>query len=112
MFHRLSAAFTFFLLLSLSSCVISPRRGGTTGGGGGTGTGQLYVVNSSANAILRFAGATAANGNVNPKGNLAGSSTLLSSPKRVLVDAANNRLYIANAGAGQSCRFVDATFQS
>jgi hypothetical protein len=109
MFHRLSAAFTLFLLLSLSSCVISPRRGGTTGGGGGTGTGQLYVVNSSASAILRFAGATAANGNVNPKGNLAGSSTQLSSPKRVLVDAANNRLYIANAGAANILVFDNAS---
>jgi DNA-binding beta-propeller fold protein YncE len=96
MHRRLNAALFVFLLLSLSACVISPRRGVTNGGG--SGTGQLYVANQSANNILRFAGATAVSGNVAPNATI--SSSQLSSPKYIFIDTANNRLYVANAGAG------------
>src|SRR5260370_31773123 len=55
-------------LLLLISCVVSPLRGpGSTSGGGGTaGVGSIYVSNTSANTILRFANASAASGNVVP----------------------------------------------
>jgi DNA-binding beta-propeller fold protein YncE len=103
--QRLNAAFFVFLLLSLSACVISPRRGITTGPG--TGTGQLYVANQSANNILRFAGATAVNGNVAPTATI--SSPQLSSPRYILLDSTNNRLYVANAGASNILVFDSAS---
>lgn len=93
--HRCNAAFFLFMFLFLSACVISPRRDVTTPGG--TGTGQLYVANQAANNILRFAGATAATGNVTPSATI--SSPQLSSPKYILLDSTNNRIYVANSGA-------------
>ncbi len=98
MLQRLVAALSLFLLLSLSGCVISPRRGTATTGGGGSG--QLYVVNESANAILRFSGATTVNGNISPTANISGASTQLSAPKYIFIDTANNRLFVANSGGG------------
>ena len=98
MLRRLFAVFCLFLLLSLSGCVISPRRGTTTSGA--TGTGQLYVADESANAILRFSGATAASGDIAPNANISGAATQLSAPKYIFLDAGNNRLYVANANAG------------
>jgi DNA-binding beta-propeller fold protein YncE len=105
--HPLNAAFLLFLLLSLSACVISPRRDINGGGGGGTGIGQLYVTNQSANTILRFAGATAVNGNIAPTATI--SSPQLSSPRYILLDSANNRLYVANAGASSILVFDNAS---
>jgi DNA-binding beta-propeller fold protein YncE len=99
MFQRLSATFTVFLMLFLSGCVISPRRGTSTTGST-TGTGQLYVANESANSILRFAGATGLRGSPSPTAILSGSSTTLASPTGIRIDAPNNRLYVANAGNG------------
>ncbi len=97
--RRRFAIFVLGLLL-LAGCVISPRRpipgsGGGGGGGGSTG-GQLYV--STANSILHFANAETATGNLAPTGTISGSSTGLSSPKRLLVDTSANRLYVANQG--------------
>jgi 6-phosphogluconolactonase (cycloisomerase 2 family) len=85
-----------FLLLHLSGCVISPRRDITSTGRAGTG--QLYVVNQFANSILRFSAATAANGNIAPNANITGAATQLSNAQYIFLDAANNRLYVANAG--------------
>lgn len=96
-----------FLLLSWSGCVISPRRGGTSTGG--TGTGQLYVVNQSANSILRFSAATGANGNIAPIATITGASTQLSNPQYIFLDAANNRLYVANSGGGSILVFDKAS---
>src|SRR5260370_16573898 len=55
-------------LLLLISCVVPPRRGlgCSSGGGGSAGVGSIYVSNTSANTILRFANASAASGNVVP----------------------------------------------
>jgi DNA-binding beta-propeller fold protein YncE len=106
--HPLNAAFLLFLLLSLSACVISPRRDINGGGGsGGTGIGQLYVTNQSANTILRFAGATAVSGNVAPTATI--SSSALSSPRYIFIDSTNNRLYVANAGASNILVFDNAS---
>jgi 6-phosphogluconolactonase (cycloisomerase 2 family) len=108
MFHRLRLASTLLLLLLLSGCVISPRRG-TTITGNTTGTGQLYIANESGNSILRFAGATAISGNASPTAVLAGNLTQLSLPRGIRIDAPNNRLYIANSGAGNILVFDNAS---
>jgi len=101
-------AIFFLILLLLSGCVISPRRpisgGGGGGGGGGSTGGQLYI--STSNSILHFANAETVTGNVVPTGTISGSSTGLSSPKRLLIDAAANRLYVANQG-GRSILVFD-----
>lgn len=109
MFRQLILALSILLLLSLAGCVISPRRDGTNNGGGGKGTGQLYVVNQSNNAILRFGGATAANGNISPNAILSGSATLLATPSYIFIDTANNRLYVANTGASDVLIFENAS---
>lgn len=108
MFHRLRLASSLFLLLFLSGCVISPRRG-TTITGNTTGTGQLYVANESGNSILRLTGATALSGNVSPNAVLAGNLTQLSLPRGIRIDAPNNRLYIANSGAANILVFDNAS---
>lgn len=85
-------------ILYLAGCVYSPFRGNTTtnGGGGGNGSGQIYVSDQSGNAILRFSGATQANGNINPAANISGSNTQLANPQYIFSDPANDRLYVAN----------------
>lgn len=87
-------------ILLLAGCVISPRRGpsggGGGGGGGGNGTGQLYVSDQTGNAILRFGGATQANGNISPAATITGASTQLANPQYIFSDPANDRLYVAN----------------
>src|SRR5260370_14396023 len=96
-----------FLLLSLSGCVISPRRDVTSTGG--TGTGQTHVVNQTANSILRFSAATGAKGNIAPNATISGASTQLSNPQYIFLDASNNRLYVANAGGGSILVFDNAS---
>ena len=104
------------LLLLSTGCVISPRR---TFGGGATPTptptpttsptptptptpavptGKLYVSNSLANSILRFDNAFAATGNVAPAVTITGAATTLNTPAFITLDAANDRLYVANNG--------------
>jgi hypothetical protein len=100
-----------FCLLLIVGCVISPRR--IVGGGtGGTPTptptatptpnpaaaGKLYVMNSTTNSLLRFDNAFTANGNATPAATIVGSNTTFSSPNYMTLDAANDRLYIANTG--------------
>ncbi len=108
MWQRMNASLSLFLLLSLTGCVISPRRGGTTTPGG-TGTGQLYVVSQSTNSILRFAGATAVSGNAKPAANISGTNTQINLPQYIFLDAANNRLYVANAGNSDILVFDNAS---
>lgn len=86
-------------LLIFSGCEISPRR--IVGGGGsptptptpGAG-GQLYVT--SGNSILRFSNAEAGNGALTPAATISGTSTRLFRPQRLLLDAQNDRLFVAN----------------
>jgi hypothetical protein len=102
----------FAILLStfLAGCVISPLRGtGSTSGGGGSGVGSIYVSNTSANSILRFANASAASGNIVPNATISGSSTQLTSPQYLAVDVANDRLYVANLGASSVLVFEAAS---
>lgn len=102
-------AVVFCLLLAVG-CVISPRR--TLGGGGGTPTptptltptptpnpaaaGKLYVMNTTTNSLLRFDNAFTANGNATPAATIFGTSTTFNSPNFITLDAANDRLYIAD----------------
>lgn len=101
-----------------AGCVISPRRvvGGGTGGTGSptptptptTGAqGKLYVANPSTNSIVRFDNAAKANGNLAPAAVISGSLTQLSFPQHIFVDAAADRLYVANQG-GTSILVFDA----
>jgi hypothetical protein len=107
---RLCAA--LFCLLLMAGCVISPRR--TLGGGGGTptptpsptatptpnpaATGKLYVSNGGGASILRFDNAFTANGNVTPAATITGTNTTLNSSAFITLDAAADRLFIANTG--------------
>lgn len=101
MLRRFSASPLFLVILSLAGCVYSPSRNGSNnnGGGGSNGTGQLYVSDQSGNAILRFSGATQANGNISPAANISGGSTQLANPQYIFSDPANDRLYVANLNA-------------
>jgi hypothetical protein len=97
-----------FCLLLIVGCVISPRR--IVGGGGGTptptptatptpnpaATGKLYVSNSGASSILRFDNAFTANSTATPAATISGINTTLKSPAFITLDAAADRLYIAN----------------
>jgi hypothetical protein len=97
-----------FCLLLIVGCVISPRR--IVGGGGGTptptptatptpnpaATGKLYVSNSGASSILRFDNAFTANSTATPAATISGTNTTLNSPAFITLDAAADRLYIAN----------------
>jgi hypothetical protein len=101
-----------FCLLLTVGCVISPRR--TLGGGGGTptptptptgsptptpvATGKLYVMNSTSNTLLRFDNAFTASGNATPAATIVGTNTTFNSPSFMTLDAANDRLYIADTG--------------
>lgn len=104
---RLCAA--VFCLLLIVGCVISPRRI-VGGGGGGTptptpsptptpnpgATGKLYVMNTSTNTLLRFDNAFTASGNATPAATIVGSNTTFNGPSFMTLDAANDRLYIAD----------------
>jgi len=93
-----------------AGCVISPRRGGTGSGGSGSAAGKLYVA--TAGTILRFGGALMASGNVAPEATISGSQTQLSSPQRILLDAATDRLLVANQGGGSILIFSNASTAS
>lgn len=105
-------ASSLLLLLLVSGCVISPRR--TLGGGPtptptptptgtptptptpSTSPGKLYVSNSGNNTILRFDGAFTDSGNIIPGATISGANTSLNAPAYITLDAANDRLYVAN----------------
>jgi hypothetical protein len=106
------------LLAFSAGCVISPRRivgGGTGGTGSPTPTptptsgaqGKLYVANPSTNSVVRFDSAAKANGNQAPAATISGSLTQLSFPQHIFVDAAADRLFVANQG-GTSVLVFDA----
>jgi DNA-binding beta-propeller fold protein YncE len=97
------------LAIFMAGCVISPRRtvGGTPGGGGGTpgSGGQLYVT--TANSILRFSNAETATGNVAPTATI--TSAAFSSLQRLIVDTANDRLYVVSQGTKSILIFDNAS---
>ncbi len=101
------------LILVLNGCVISPRRDTVNNGGNGNGNGngafgRIYVTNPANNTLVRFDGALTINGNVAPGATISGSATLLSTPQYIFLDAANNRLFIANQGGSNILVFDNA----
>ena len=59
--------------------------------------GKLYVTNQDANSILRFDNALNATGNVAPGAVISGAATTMAQPQFITLDAAADRLYVANA---------------
>jgi hypothetical protein len=97
---------TVFVVL-ISGCV-SPFRGSPpTLVTPGSNAGKLHV--STPTSILRFGSALTANGNVAPEATITGSATLLSSARRILVDASTNRLFVANQGGPSVLIFSNAS---
>jgi hypothetical protein len=103
--RRIYAILALTAVLLAFGC-ISPRRGGNTvsNGGGGTG-GQLYVT--TPNSILRYSNAEGSIGNVAPTATI--TATALSSPRHLLVDTPNDRLYVANQGGSSVLVFDNAS---
>lgn len=107
---RILAVLAAVAVTLVSGCV-SPFRG--QGSGTTTGNsvgGKLYV--STTNSILRFGSALSANGNVAPEATITGSSTLLSSPRRILIDTGTDRLFVANGGGPSILIFSTASTMS
>src|SRR6266571_7308417 len=98
---RRSYTVIILAMLAMALGCGSTRTGGTTGGAG-----QLYVTTPS--AILRFNNALAVTGNVAPVAIVTGAATTLSSPQRLLVDTASNRLFVANQGGPSVLVFDNA----
>jgi hypothetical protein len=103
----------------LAGCVISPRRPDPNAGTSTTTTppattpppvttppppaapvGKLYVSNTVTPSIVRFDNALAGttSGNIAPSATISGAATLLDTPLYILVDSANDRLYVADPG--------------
>jgi hypothetical protein len=55
-------------------------------------------MNSTTNTLLRFDNAFTASGNATPAATIIGANTTFSSPAFMTLDAANDRLYIADTG--------------
>jgi hypothetical protein len=112
----LSAVLVCIVALS-AGCVISPRR--TLGGGGTNGSatptptpvggaaGKLYVSDMNTSKIVRFDNANTSSGNVVPAATISGAATTLNSPQHLFVDAAADRLFVANQ-AGAAVLIFDA----
>lgn len=98
-------AVSVFALLFLCGC--EPGKLGGSSGGGGGALGQLYV--STPSAIERFSGALTATGNVAPATSITGAATGLSSPQRILLDRATDRLFVANPGSSSILVFDAAS---
>jgi hypothetical protein len=110
---RVYAIFVLAMVLMLAGCVISPRRtlGGSSTGSGGGGTtsggtgGQLYIT--TGNSILRFSNAETVTDNTAPTATL--TSTSFSNLQRLIVDTANDRLYVVSQGTKAILIFDNAS---
>jgi hypothetical protein len=91
------------IAILVCGCVVSPRRNTVNRGVNG----KLYVA--TAGSILRFGGGLQATGNVTPEATITGSQTQISSPQRLFIDVANDRLLVANQGAGSILIFTSAS---
>jgi DNA-binding beta-propeller fold protein YncE len=70
---------------------------------------QMYVANTSADAILVFNSARSATGNIAPNRTIAGAATTLSGPSALFFDVFNDRLYVANTDANAILVFDNAS---
>ena len=105
-----------FYIVAISLIVLISGCGGGGGGPGSTlngnpqtSVGKIYVSNSPANSIVRFDNALTVTGNATPGATISGASTQLSSPQYMLLDAPNNRLFVANQGASSVLIFENAS---
>jgi hypothetical protein len=122
--------FVLSLLLFSAGCVISPRRlpgdiSPNASGGGSTAPtpnptpianptptptsnpqGLIYATNESGNAIVRFSNGFTANGDQTPATVISGANTHLNKPEYLALDAAADRLFVANL-AGSSILVFD-----
>jgi hypothetical protein len=96
------------LAIVLCGCGGSGRSGSSLSGSTGTGLGKLYVSNAANNSIVRFDNALTVTGNVSPGATISGASTQLAAPQYMLIDVANNRLFVANQGASSVVVFENA----
>jgi len=106
---RLAGISCIGVLILVNGCVISPRRGSSSSG---SGTGSVYVSNTSTNTVLRFGNASGVNGNATPTASISGSATQLSTPQYLAVDTANDRLFVANQGTSAILIFEHASTKS
>src|SRR5438046_632555 len=74
-----------------------------------TGMGKIYVSNAANNSIVRFDNGLAVTGNATPGATISGASTQLAAPQYMLLDAPNNRLFVANQGASSVVIFENAS---
>jgi hypothetical protein len=97
------------LVVLICGCGGGGDRGGTVNGNPQTSVGKIYVSNNPSNTIVRFDNALTVTGNAAPGAAISGASTQLSSPQYMLLDAPNNRLFVANQGAGSILIFENAS---
>jgi DNA-binding beta-propeller fold protein YncE len=84
---------------NLSSNIIGPGSSGI-----------LYV--STTTVIQRYNSALTANGNIAPSLTISGAATSLAAPSRLLLDAASDRLFVANPGSSSILVFEAASTRS
>jgi hypothetical protein len=106
---RISAGLLALAVTLISGCASHIVGSPTTTPTPTTG-GKLYV--SMPTSILRFGSALTATGNVAPEATISGSATLLSSPRRILIDTGTNRLFVANGGGASILIFSNASTTS
>jgi DNA-binding beta-propeller fold protein YncE len=104
---RLKLALSLLCLLAISGC--SKGRVGA-GSVGTVNAGILYV--STTTAIQRYNSALTATGNIAPSVTISGAATTLSSPSRLLLDAASDRLFVANPGSSSILIFESISTMS
>jgi hypothetical protein len=104
---RLKLASSLLCLLVISGC--SKGRVGA-GSVGTVNAGILYV--STTTAIQRYNSALTATGNIAPSVTISGAATTLSSPSRLLLDAASDRLFVANPGSSSILIFESISTMS
>jgi hypothetical protein len=100
-------------IIAVSLVLVLCGCGGTSGhsisSSPGTTIGKIYVSNAANNSIVRFDNALTVTGNVTPGAIISGAFTQLAAPQYMLLDAPNNRLFVANQGASSVVIFETAS---
>lgn len=104
---HLKLASSLLCLLVISGCSNGRVGAGIVATGN---AGILYV--STTTAVQRYNSALTATGNIAPSVTISGSATTLSSPSRLLLDAASNRLFVANPGSSSVLVFESVSTMS
>jgi hypothetical protein len=104
---HLKLASSLLCLLVISGCSKGRVGAGTVGT---VNAGILYV--STTTAIQRYNSALTATGNIAPSVTISGAATTLSSPSRLLLDVASDRLFVANPGSSSVLVFESISTMS